>query len=208
MLLKMFVGDFMKNNYKLKIQFYIISLLILFVLNIVVDFKLKDCNNQFMSINELISSNIFSIICFAFIIIGIIFLINQRYVFNGTKNPCCKIIKIENENYEVLTFISTYIIPPICFNFENIRYKIIFFVLLFIIGIVFIKMDLYLANPVLAMFGYRLYRIDTDIKKGISVITKDNLKKGDSIDWIDLDDTSWYVKRRDNERRGNEIKNK
>lgn len=207
MLLKMFVGDFMKNNYKLKIQFYIISLLILFVLTIILDFKLKDCNNQLMSINELIRSNIFSIICFVLIIIGIVFLIKQKFVFKGTKNPCCKIIEIENENYEVLTFISTYIIPFICFNFENTRYKIIFFVLLFIIGIVFIKMDLYLANPVLAIFGYRLYRIDTDIKKGISIIAKDNLKIGDSIDWIKLDDTSWYVKRRENERRGNEIQN-
>ena len=207
MLLKMFVGDFMKNNYKLKIQFYIISLLILFVLTIIVDFKLKDCNNQLMSINELIRSNIFSIICFVLIIIGIVFLIKQKFVFKGTKNPCCKIIEIENENYEVLTFISTYIIPFICFNFENTRYKIIFFVLLFIIGIVFIKMDLYLANPVLAIFGYRLYRIDTDIKKGTSIIAKDNLKIGDSIDWIKLDDTSWYVKRRENERRGNEIQN-
>lgn len=203
----MFVGDFMKNNYKLKIQFYIISLLILFVLTIIVDFKLKDCNNQLMSINELIRSNIFSIICFVLIIIGIVFLIKQKFVFKGTKNPCCKIIEIENENYEVLTFISTYIIPFICFNFENTRYKIIFFVLLFIIGIVFIKMDLYLANPVLAIFGYRLYRIDTDIKKGTSIIAKDNLKIGDSIDWIKLDDTSWYVKRRENERRGNEIQN-
>ena len=123
MLLKMFVGDFMKNNYKLKIQFYIISLLILFVLTIIVDFKLKDCNNQLMSINELIRSNIFSIICFVLIIIGIVFLIKQKFVFKGTKNPCCKIIEIENENYEVLTFISTYIIPFICFNFENTRYK-------------------------------------------------------------------------------------
>lgn len=197
-------GWSMKNN-KLKIQFYIISLVILFALTIVIDARLMDSNDKLMSLNELLSSNVFSIICLLFLILGIVFWIRQKYVFKGTKNPCCEIKEIENENYEVLTFISTYIVPLICFNFENTRYKIIFFILLFIIGIVFIKMDLYLANPILALLGYRLYRIDTENKKRISVITKDKLNKGDSIDWIELDDSSWYVKRRENERRGNEI---
>ena len=141
---------------------------------------------------------------------GFIFLLLQNHELNGAANPCRRITKIENVNYEFLTFLTTYIIP-ICFDFDKTRYKIVFLILLIIIGIVFVKMNLYVANPILAIMGYRLYKVSVDKKKDnkdILVISRSELFINDSIDWIKLDDTCWYVKRRRNERSGNKIKNK
>ena len=151
------------------------------------------------------------IISIVFIIIGFIFLLLQNHELNGAANPCCRITKIENVNYEFLTFLTTYIIPLICFDFDKTRYKIVFLILLIIIGIVFVKMNLYVANPILAIMGYRLYKVSVDKKKDnkdILVISRSELFNNDSIDWIKLDDTCWYVKRRNNECSGNKIKNK
>ena len=192
----------MKCHYKLKFQFYIISLMILFVLAAIVDLQLFDSKGNFMGIMEFIYVNMFSITCSVFVLFGLFFLIRNSNALKGTANPCHKITKIDNANYEFLTFITTYIIPLICFNFDNIRYKIVFLILLLIIGVIFVKMDLYLANPILAILGYRLYIIDTVDKKKISIITRDKLSENDSIDWIELDDTCWYVKRRKNGRTG------
>lgn len=192
----------MKCHYKLKFQFYIISLMILFVLASIVDLQLFNSKGSFMGIVEFIFVNMFSIACLVFVLLGLFFLIRNSNALNGTANPYQKITKIDNANYEFLTFITTYIIPLICFNFDNIRYKIVFWILLLIIGVIFVKMDLYLANPILALLGYRLYIIDTEDKKKISIITRDKLSENDSIDWIELDDTCWYVKRRKNERTG------
>lgn len=185
----------MKSNFKLKFQFYIISLIILFVLAIIVDYK---C--QLIGTEKFVAANLFSIACFAFILLGFFFVIRNSSELRGTANPCHKITKIDSANYEFLTFITTYIIPLICFNFDNTRYKVVFWILLLIIGIIFVKMDMYLANPIFALMGYHLYIIDTVDKKGIRIITRDRLSKNDSIDWIELDDTCWYVKRRKNER--------
>ena len=187
----------MKSNFKLKFQFYIISLIILFVLAIIVDYK---C--QLIGTGKFVSVNLFSIACFVFILLGFFFIIHNSSALNGTANPCHKITRIDSANYEFLTFITTYIIPLICFNFDNTRYKVVFWILLLIIGIIFVKMDMYLANPIFALMGYRLYIIDTVDKKRINVITRDKLSENDSIDWIELDDTCWYVKRRKNERSG------
>lgn len=113
--------------------------------------------------------------------------------------------------YEFLTFLTTYIIPLICFDFDKTRYKIVFLILLIIIGIVFVKMNLYVANPILAIMGYRLYKVSVDKKKDnkdILVISRSELFNNDSIDWIKLDDTCWYEKRRSNECSENKIKNK
>ncbi len=201
----------MSKETKLKIKFYIISILILLVLAVFIDIKLFDSNGAFLGVYDLICCNWFSILSIVFIIIGFIFLLLQNHELNGAANPCCRITKIENVNYEFLTFLTTYIIPLICFDFDKTRYKIVFLLLLIIIGIVFVKMNLYVANPILAIMGYRLYKVSVDKKKenkDIIVISRSELINNDSIDWIKLDDTCWYVKRRNNEHSGNKIKNK
>lgn len=201
----------MSKETMLKIKFYIISILILLVLAVFIDIKLFDSNGAFLGVYDLICCNWFSIISIIFIIMGFIFLLLQNHELNGATNPCCRITKIENVNYEFLTFLTTYIIPLICFDFDKTRYKIVFLILLIIIGIVFVKMNLYVANPILAIMGYRLYKVSVDKKKDnkdILVISRSELFINDSIDWIKLDDTCWYVKRRRNERSGNKIKNK
>lgn len=201
----------MSKETMLKIKFYIISILILLVLAVFIDIKLFDSNGAFLGVYDLICCNWFSIISIIFIIMGFIFLLLQNHELNGATNPCCRITKIENVNYEFLTFLTTYIIPLICFDFDKARYKIVFLILLIIIGIVFVKMNLYVANPILAIMGYKLYKVSVDKKKDnkdILVISRSELFNNDSIDWIKLDDTCWYVKRRSNERSGNKIKNK
>ena len=201
----------MSKETMLKIKFYIISILILLVLAVFIDIKLFDSNGSYLDLCELICCNWFSIISIVFIIMGFIFLLLQNHELNGAANPCCRITKIENVNYEFLTFLTTYIIPLICFDFDKTRYKIVFLILLIIIGIVFVKMNLYVANPILAIMGYRLYKVSVDKKKDnkdILVISRSELFNNDSIDWIKLDDTCWYVKRRNNEFSGNKIKNK
>ena len=155
----------MNSNTLIKVKFYIISLIVLFALSIIVDFNIFDSNESMMSFVDIVVNNWFSIICFLFIVLGIIFLLFQNHEIKGAANPCYVIQKIENSNYEFLTFISTYIIPMICINFDNTRYKIVFFILLTIIGFIFVKMNLYHANPNMELMGYKLYTINTDNRK-------------------------------------------
>lgn len=116
----------MSKETMLKIKFYIISILILLVLAVFIDIKLFDSNGAFLGVYDLICCNWFSIISIIFIIMGFIFLLLQNHELNGATNPCCRITKIENVNYEFLTFLTTYIIPLICFDFDKARYKIVF----------------------------------------------------------------------------------
>ena len=77
----------------------------------------------------------------------------------GSLNPVYKICHVENSNYEYLTFLTTYIIPLVCFDFNNVKYIIAFILILIITGIIFVKMDLYISNPTLVLLGYKLYKI-------------------------------------------------
>lgn len=185
-----------------KIQFYIMSLWFLLLLISIITFKIIDSKNNFIGWENLLCENIFPIVCMVFAFVGILFMLNLKYQLQGSLNPVCKICHVENSNYEYLTFLTTYIIPLVCFDFNNVKYIIAFILILIITGIIFVKMDLYISNPTLVLLGYKLYKIRLkDYNDVITVISSNKLINGDSIEWIEMDQQCWYVKRCNNEDR-------
>lgn len=176
------------------------SLWLLFLLiTIVVFVKPELSGNETIKdiIINYLKANIFSIISLVLSIISVLMTLLTRYEWRGVNNPPCEITEIKNENYEYLTFLTTYIIPLICIDFENIRYVIVLIILLTIIGVIFVKMDLYYGNPTLALLGYKIYRATLkgiDAPDGVVLITKNKLTTGKSIKWIPLDKNLWIAK--------------
>ena len=201
-------GSFMKNKNRnvkkdklsLKLGFYILSLWLLFVLIflLTVDIPVSFAPDaKFVGIIQLIKQNWLALISLFMIFLGVCIMLKLKHKFDGAHNPPAEIINIKNENYEYLTFLTTYIIPLICINLDEIRYVIVLGILLLIIGSIFVKMDLYLGNPTLALLGYHLYRIEAkgfSSTDGILVISQDKLKLGTSIKWIKITDSVWVAK--------------
>lgn len=187
----------------IKIKFYIMSLWLLFIFLFLLTFKFYDEEHKFIGIKDIVCDNIVSIGAIIFALIGIILSTSLKRKFKGVENPPYKILKIKNENYEYLTFLTTYIIPLVCIDLNNARYIIVLVALLLVIGFIFVKTDLYMGNPTLALLGYRLYRIEVETKKGslndILVISKDKLNVNEYIAWIEIDENNWHVRRIQND---------
>lgn len=178
-----------------KFELYILSLWLLFFLIIVVSVQVPVCIGEgckFIGWKEVISQNVISIISFLFLMSGFFFYFRFNYRVSGSQNLPVEIIEIEDLNYEHLTFLTTYIIPLICFNLTSYRYAFALAILLVIIGIIYVKTDKFYANPTLAVLGYRLYKVTvktrTSLKEHIIVITKDRLTKSDQIRTLNLDE--------------------
>ena len=188
------------NDLQLKIEFYILSLWLLFVLVFLlsVDIPISfDKNAEFIGFWPLIQRNWLAIISLFMVFVGAVITAKLKYKFKGAHFPPAEVISIKNENYEYLTFLTTYIIPLICINLSETRYVIVLGVLLIIIGSIFVKMDLYLGNPTLALLGYHLYRIEVKgvtSKDGILVISKNKLFVGSMIKWLKITDYVWVAK--------------
>ncbi len=188
------------SNGSLKIRFYIMSLWLLFLLVAICTISIPSFDGiQTIKgkISLILSENIFPIILIMMCIVCFFLLLITKYEWKGVSYPPHKIKEIKNENYEYLTFLTSCIIPLVCINFDEIKNIIVFFILLFVLGIIFIKMDLYYGNPTLAIFGYKLYKVKVESPKEsneIIVITKDKLSKGDSIKWIKIDEFVWIAK--------------
>ncbi|MDR6300630.1 anti-phage protein KwaA [Mesonia maritima] len=184
-----------------KIGLFFLSLWLLFLLIIVITAKIPMCftdDCEFIGLYQLTTSNIIPIFCLVALIIGLIAFLDFRFQMKGTPELSFKITELENIDYEHLTFLTTYIIPLVCFQFENFRYIITFIVILFVIGLIYIRTDLFYANPTLAILGFRIYKISGEFRNGEKrngkiLITKNTLSVDDRIKYFKLDERIYYA---------------
>lgn len=181
-----------------KVDFYIISLWLLFLLMIVITIDIPifiSKQSVFIGFKELLKRNIISLISLGFLVYGIVLYIKYKYKFKGTLQLPVKISKIENINFEHLTFLTTYIIPLICIDIRDLRYFLVFVVLLVAIGFIYIKTDLFYANPTLALLGYHIYKVETnslDCPNAI-FISHGKLDENQSVQYLQLDEKVFFV---------------
>lgn len=180
-----------------RIKLYVISLWLLFFLIIVKDFELIEWYNEY-SFNKnlwiLISSNYLSTLSFTLLILGIVFLFDLRFKVKGSHGLPMKITKIKNLNYEHLTFLTTYIIPFICFEMGDLRDLIIFIFLLIVIGAIYVKTNLFYSNPTLALLGYQIYSVETETETDLILIAQSKLNEGASFTNLEIGDAVYYAK--------------
>lgn len=178
-----------------KIELYIVSLWLLFLLIIVNRTQIEICwGCNFIGFKQLFLDNIIPTIALSLFLLGFIFYFRFRYAINGTALLPIKIKKIENSNYEHLTFLTTYIIPLICFDLSQTRYAIDLLILLIIIGAIYVKTNMFYANPTLALLGYNVYKVETSQGENVIYISRDKLELNNWVSSLMLDQKTYFVK--------------
>ncbi|AVE05697.1 hypothetical protein CYL20_14480 [Pseudomonas palleroniana] len=185
-----------------KFELYILSLWFLFLLIIVITIDVPFCYGEdckFIGLASLLQRNIISVIAFGFLAFGTLYYFRFDYRVAGSKSIASRIVKIEDVNYEHLTFLTTYIIPLICFNLTSFRYLLALGILLFVIGVIYVKTDKFYANPTLAVLGFRVYKVNLQTRlglvEGVVVISKERLAEGDQVSRLGLDDKVYFVRK-------------
>jgi hypothetical protein len=184
-----------------KADLYILSLGLLFIFLIIITIKAPA---DHFSINSLVSwarllwANLVSILSAILLVYAAISYYRFDFDLKGATDIPFEIKKIEGIDYEHLTFLATYIVPLISFDFESGRQMIVLSLLLIVMGIIYIKTDLFYANPSLALLNFRIYRADGSFKngnrEGIILISREKLSVGQKVTYIKLDDRIYYAK--------------
>ena len=102
---------------------------------------------------DYLSLNIPTFICLFFIIVGlIVYKLYFKELDGDFAHP--KTIKgVENISNNHLSFLATYILPFVTFDFNDNRNWIILIFMLVIIGIIYVKTNFFYTNPTLSLFG-------------------------------------------------------
>ncbi len=184
-----------------KIGLFFLSLWLLFIFIIIITAKVPYCFSNdcsFVGFSYLLSNNIIPLFSILALVIGFVSYFDFKFKMKGSPELSFKITEVENIDYEHLTFLTTYIIPLVCFQFENLRYIIVFVILLIVIGAIYIRTDLFYVNPTLAILQFKIYKVTGEFRSGEIresriLISKDKLTKEDRVKYFKLDERIYYV---------------
>ena len=156
----------MVENRKLKLNLQSFSPLFLILFIKYFDVKeFIDCfganfGTQFIYLFE--KSNKFTLAIDLVCVLWILFFIRSILLFKDTQNKLFHDlgyqIKIEsNENGAGIAFFATYVLPLLFDNINTSRMFLIFSLILFMEIMLMWKSNLFYQNPILIIFGYRIY---------------------------------------------------
>ncbi|HGF7476007.1 TPA: anti-phage protein KwaA [Vibrio mimicus] len=186
-----------------QIKLYILSLAILFLIVFLITVKLDICTNDrnctTLTWKDYALSNWLPMLML--IAMGYCEIVRRQFehMLDGGAGDSLYIVECQSESYEHLTFLATYIIPFFGFSFTETGRLLAYGVLLVVIGAIFIKTDKYYANPTLALFGYKLYRVtmsDASHRyESVIVITKNTLTANQPVNYKLLSSNVYYVRK-------------
>lgn len=183
------------NAKLIKIEIYFLSLALLFFLLLckTICFPFDICNGWDFTGWD--CSLVMSLICLVCLIIcWIVWKRFDKSIVGNCGDIQVNVSAIKNKNYEYLTFLTTYIIPMVCFNTNDVRDCIVMAILLIVLGVLFVKTNVYYLNPTLALLKFNIYEATLDGQDYI-LISKDNISEKDQVRTFSLDHGVKYAKK-------------
>lgn len=133
-------------------------------------------------------------------IISLIGIIGVKFLFGNLKRKVnngnlVKIIDIENKNSEAIGYISTYIVPFIFQDTNDIYDLVSILIVLSIIFVIYTKSNMIVINPLLTIF-YSLFQIEYTLnnkkKKGLLITGIDDIEEGDEMKINEISKNIFY----------------
>ncbi len=181
---------------KYKIGLYLVSLVLLFVSIIIKTYHQETfafCDSK-ECLYAFFKANIATLFCLLFILIGVaVYFLYFKELDGDFAHP--KTIKtIENISNNHLSFLATYILPFVTFDFKDCRNWIILVFMLIIIGVIYVQTNFFYTNPTLSLFGVFVYYITFDGSEKIIAISRGRLKPNDIVERRHIDENIYFVK--------------
>lgn len=175
---------------------YVLSLWLLFSFIIIATFDYKDLCAKKIDWCVVLTGNIIPIVSTVMLIVCSVFYFQFRYELNGTTMLPLKVTRVCNRNSDYLAFLATYLLPLVFVNFSSKRQVAILVLLLIAIGFMYVKTDMFLSNPTLALLGYKIYEIQTENEKVCGIMVSQNdIEIDESIRYIRLDRNAFFVRK-------------
>lgn len=179
----------------MKVSFYLLSMWLFYIIVIILSvprfWRFEELDVKMMIMPTL------ALVCFLFVSVFFGWLVTWRK--NDSSNLSVTIKDIQQRDYETLAFLASYFIPLVSFNLDNIRHQLVLIVLFIAIGVIYIRGNMYFANPTLSLLGFRSYTVSLvfqngDVKGGVIIISSQALSQNDRVTYLEIDKGVFYAK--------------
>jgi hypothetical protein len=83
-----------------------------------------------------------------------------------------KIARVRPRDYDAISYIVTYLLPFLGGDFSHAKARVALGVLLIVIGVLYVRANLFYVNPLLSLVGYRLFELETSGNRVLVMLTR------------------------------------
>ena len=198
-------GESLRMGPLLKSGMYLLSLWLLLVLVIVNKIDIPICLDcTFIGkdeIGSLISANALPLICGAALLISLFFYFTFIHIIDGVQEGPFEVIEVEDKTSDHLVFLATYVIPLLSFNLDTVRQIISLAITLSLIGAIYVKTNLFYANPTLSLLGFKIITVKfrptkvNSISGNAILITREDIILDTNVNVSKLDKNIYFAKK-------------
>ena len=156
-----------------KLFLYNLSLSPLYIIYYIklVDIKiLSDINDTVLYIIE--QKSIVFLVLILIVLFGL-WIFNRDFQADSQDLPI--ITNIQRKDYDYFTFLSVFILPLFAVSLDGFRDWIVLIVILSFMGVVYIRGDFLYMNPIFLLFGWYLYKGETQAGKIVFLVDCSNM---------------------------------
>ena len=180
----------------IKVGMYLLSLWLLLVLIFVNKISLDLCIDcSFANKHELLEilkANILPAICVALLLGSLLCYLWFRHLIGGAQEGPKTILTLEDKNSEHLVFLATYVVPLVGFGLDNVRQMVNLGITLTMLGVLYVRTNLFYANPTLSLLGFRIFNVT--FKDGPAILISDVvLEAGQAVNLLKLDRNIYFA---------------
>lgn len=177
-----------------KFNLFILSLWLLFACVAILTAYIPICFGNgcaFIGVKPLLLHNITSGVSVLLMAYGVFGYLRFKYAVSGTPNIPMRVVSVESESYQHLVFLATYIIPLTAVDFENVRSILVFWILIAVMGTIYVKTEMFFANPSLALLNFKLYKVEAEFKgniptRSLTLMSKNEIRVNDKVKYYKL----------------------
>lgn len=179
----------------MKVNFYLLSMWLFYIMVIILSlprfWEKEDVDTKMMVLPAL------ALLCFLYVSMFFGWLVLKRR--NDSHSLSVVIQDIQQRDYETLAFLASYFIPLVSFNLDKIRHQLVLIVLFIAIGIIYIRGNMYFANPTLSLLGFKSYTAtiryqNGEVKNDIVLISTQILSRNSRVTYLKIDEGVFYAK--------------
>jgi hypothetical protein len=133
-----------------------------------------------------------SLICLVLAVAGVVLLPALFIVDRRTSGQTLRAASASPRDSDVLAYVASYLVPFADFGAEDLRKRLAIIIFLALIAILYIRLQLFYVNPLLALVGYRTYQVTTTGGTSVVLIThRSFIPPGRDMQAIRLSDYVW-----------------
>lgn len=188
-----------------KVGMYLLSLWLLLILIVVNKISVDVCFQcnlaSWDELKAIAESNYLPLICVVILCISLVFYAAFVRVIGGAKDGPFKIVEMEDKSADHLVFLATYVIPLLSFGLDNPRQIISLSIILTLIGAIYVRTNLFYANPTLSLLGFKISTVKFDAVGGNTpagmtvLIAREDFEINTSVNLVRLDKNIFFARK-------------